>query len=130
MVTKLATKREGMRPGVRGRPRGKAMRHPLDPLDETREVESDYLESLLHDLGDTDVSGRAIEPPHDLEEHEDEHEEHEEAEEPEERAAVVKRRPKAEREYTGMGPDIADVWTMKSGRTPLLSPAQEILLAK
>src|SRR5438105_252124 len=82
-----------------------------DPLAEFAEVNADEVEILLDDLTEEDVE-------------EDEHE-------ADETAAPTPRRKVAARETAEYhGGELADIWMMKGGKSPLLTPAQELVLAK
>lgn len=128
MVNTMSLRNESIRTTGRGRPRGpKTHRAALDPLADTRdtrEVNTDYLDSLITDLGGPDMET----VPVGTHAHGDADEEY----------GASRRAPSTSRSsnsgsedsYHYHGADLADVWTMKSGKTPLLTPAQEIILAK
>jgi RNA polymerase primary sigma factor len=87
---------------------------------DTREVNTDYVDSLITDLGGPDMETVAIVTPA--------HAESDEGYGSSRRTASS--RSTSEESHYYHGADLADVWTMKSGKTPLLTPAQEIVLAK
>ncbi len=80
-----------------------------DPLAEYAEVNADEVEILLDDLTEEDAA-------------EEEEEEHDEP--------APRRKPHAREPATYHGGDLADIWTVKGGKSPLLTPAQELVLAK
>jgi RNA polymerase primary sigma factor len=131
-----------MRSDIRRRPmRGRAAARvaSLEPVDDTREVDSDYLETLLHDYGEEDAA--PVRPPAargeeaeyavhavhadmvDPEEHADDHaDEHADDDR--------RRKDRSDEEHGYHGGDIPDMWMMRGGKAPLLTSAQEIILAK
>jgi RNA polymerase primary sigma factor len=91
-------------------------------LEEGRELDASYLEGLINDLGGaedtTAVPATAVvSAPAADEEHPDPHSDDQEEDEDEDRSR-------------GPYGEIQDFWMMKGGKAPLLTPAQEILLAK
>ena len=120
MVNTMSLRNDSLRPATRGRPRGpKPRRSALDPLGETRDVNTDYVDSLITDLGGGDVDAVGISATSDTD-----------SDDYASRRDAPSKHRSEEAHYAGIGPDLADVWTMKSGKTPLLTPAQEIVLAK
>ncbi len=125
MVNTMSLRNDSIRTSTRGRPRGpKPHRSILDPLVDTREVNTDYLDSLITDLGGADVDAVGVPATAAIGAIDTENEFGTARREGASRARSE------ESSYAGHGPDLADVWTMKSGKTPLLTPAQEIVLAK
>jgi RNA polymerase primary sigma factor len=120
MVTTMPQRNEIRRPHVRGRGRAAtALRRAGALPEETRELDAEYLESLLGDLGEHGMEPLAApalaheEEPHPADLHEEEN----------------RARAAAEDDH-GPTRDIPDIWTLKGGKTPLLTAAQEIVLAK
>src|SRR5437763_609564 len=121
MVNTMSLRNETISTTGRGRPRGpRPHRATHDPLMDTREVNTDYVDSLITDLGGPDMETVAIVTPA--------HADSEEGYGSSRRTASP--RTTSEESHYYHGADLADVWTMKSGKTPLLTPAQEIVLAK
>ena len=118
MTATLTMRKEILAAPTRARHRRHALRTHvpgLTPgLEEGREVDTDYLDGLLHDLGEEEgVHAHTA---------------------PEEHATHTERRHTSddhdEKEYAGYHGDIPDIWMMTGGKAPLLTPHQEIVLAK
>jgi len=115
MTTKPATL---LQHKTNGRAHHRSRRHK-EPLDlpeieqEDPDLDSERLEALLHEFAD--------EPPLDLSEPSSHPFANDETEGHEERRVEGEGR---------VGGELQDVWTMKAGKSPLLTPAQEIILAK
>jgi RNA polymerase primary sigma factor len=131
MATHMATRNDIRRKPVRGRAAARAA--ALDPLDETREVDSDYLETLLHDYGEEAATVRPPVAVHEEGEyavhavHADHVDDHVDSDDHAEEDSRRKERADEEHGYHG---DIPDMWMMRGGKAPLLTSAQEIILAK
>jgi RNA polymerase primary sigma factor len=129
MVTQMALRNDIVKTTTRGRARSHTTRKAVDPLDEGRELDVSYLEGLLHDLGETDEPVSAVSATPLLVVHEEEdHDEHHD--DPEHEAEEAHDDHEAHSSYGGMHGELQDIWMMKGGKAPLLTPAQEIVLAK
>jgi RNA polymerase primary sigma factor len=107
------------------------MRGALAPLTEDRELDADHIETLIHDLRELEGAEYAVardDREVDADSYHDSHDA--EVEEEERRPSREESRKAAAERYEHFGHDLADVWTMKSGKAPLLTAAQEIVLAK
>src|SRR5438876_2221699 len=108
-------------------PRVRVHRHASgalgDPiLENCPDLDPVCVETLINELGDDEV--RSLYASNG-DGHHDEHPDEDETEDAEERHRETD--PRAERH----GPnDLADTWMLKGGKTPLLTPSQEIVLAK
>lgn len=122
MVNTMSLRNDSIRTPVRGRPRGpKSYRAALDSVADTREVNTDYVDSLITDLGGAEMETVAIGAAA----HGEDEDDHASS-----RRGATSRSRSDDFGYRAFGPELADVWTMKSGKTPLLTAAQEIVLAK
>lgn len=122
-MTATMTMRKNIVAPTRGRPRRQAVRTHVPGLtpgiDDGREVDVDFLDGLLHDLGEEESVHASPADPDDHS-HSDSHAER----------RVPAHDDHDEKEYAGYHGDIPDIWMMKGGKAPLLTSAQEIVLAK
>lgn len=127
MVNTMSLRNEVLLPiSHLGGRRRRTGRNQHDPLLEMREMDGDSLETLIHELGDMEgihlrernqTGNTYSEDPH-------------EQSDPQNMDQHDSRRVSAASQAAGSIHEMSDTWMIKSGKAPLLTSAQEMLLAK